>query len=704
MSLRIEPNLGDIIYLHNKVNNARSSQIQKLLLSLNKRMIKEIFLIYLQYFFDADHRDKYIFNQDDHPKHIHRKKKPKINTQIINKATASLTKICKRKSKRNKRKYKQLKDISQHPFHNLSILHISDVMSFLDQKDRSIASRLNAKWFKASCCSIAKYHLKLTNSFINKKMITSPQLFSNDYDNVGSLEVNPKLKFNNKQSLRKNYHTNLISIVSSPILKEFKGDISKKMLPLYQKYLSETIDTLTICNEDECILPTKQAILKASHIKVTKDFSIWQNPYLWMNDKQSKIFSILYASEDIEKFIIKKSNLQCLDLSNLDNFSLHDTKMIMSHPIYLLWNIPSLKSCKLNMTLPIAEDFRNDFRELLSSTTVTDKAKHQWGFRELEINLAVTDNESEWSLKRSIFDNKEFNKDYATFLEMILTMYPNLTVLKCNFMRDEELQKNIFEKEIKIEPLNLKISIALIHLRHVHLQVATMKDAAMFLSELTHKKLETLALYVTVADLDTSEFEVNMDMDGMRGINEYGKYGYVIKHSIHSFVDKVCEYFNQNWNHLHSFIVDIDDEFAIHKCLKETYWSVYNKYISNIVEMIQDNKIFNGRLQFNVPTIIDHIVYEDKRRIRDRYNRAYVWTKENIEGSLKIEKLIATMDALIRDYNNNLNGNDIEEKKIILDLPTLKLHKKHIDFLQFWFNYDLDLFEYRYNHCKFIMC
>ena len=120
--------------------------------------------------------------------------------------------------------------------------------------------------------------------------------------------------------------------------------------------------------------------------------------------------------------------------------------------------------------------------------------------------------------------------------------------------------------------------------------------------------------------------------------------------------------------------------------------------------MIKDNKIFNGRLQFNVPTIIDHIVYEDKRRIRYSYNRAYVWTKENIQESLKIEKMIATMYALIRDHNNKLKGDDIEDKKIILDLPTLKLYKKHIDFLQFWFNYDMDLFEYKYNHCKFIMC
>ena len=522
MSSRIEPNIGDIIYLHNMVNNARSSQIQKLISSLNKRMLKQILLIYLQYFFDAGHRDKYIFNSncngisraESNQIHRHRERTPTMHTKIINKSTISLTRICKRKSKRNNRKYRHklarlnLRDT----FHNLSLLHISDIMSFLDQKDRSIASRLNAKWFKASCCSIAKYHLKITNTFINKQMIKSPQQFSNEYETVGSLEVNPKLKYHNKQSLIKNYHTNLIKVLSSPTLKEFKGDINKKMLPLYQKYLSKTIDTLTISGDDECILPTKQLISKASTIKVTNDFSIWQNPYLWMNDKQSKIFSILYASEDIDKYLIKKSNLKCLDLSNLDQFSLHDTKMIMSHPIYLLWNIPSLESCTLNMTLPIAGDFRNDFEELLSSTVITDKAKHQWRFKELEINLAVTDSESEWSLKRSIFDNKEFNKDYGTFLEMILAMYPNLTVLKCNFMRDEELQKNIFEKEIKLEPLNLKINVSFMQLKHVHLQVATMKDAAMFLSELSHNKLQTLALYVTVADLDTSEFEINMDM------------------------------------------------------------------------------------------------------------------------------------------------------------------------------------------------
>ena len=670
---RIEPDIGDIIYLHSMINNARSSLIKKLILSLDKGMVKQILLIYLQFFFNANHRDKYIFNEQQ----------SSIHTQIINTSKAKLTNMNKRcnKNMTKTRKYASYLHTTfqqkYSPMSKLSVLSISDCMSFLNQKDRSYASRINVKWFRASCSSIAKYHLKVTNTFINTKMIISPQQFQ--YDSVGSLEINKRLKYRKAKHLSNNYNTNLIKILSSPSLKTFKGEINKKMLPLFQEYL-KFIECITTSGDDECKYPTKDMVLAAKTIKVTEEFSIWQNPYLWMNDEQSRIFSILYANEDIDKYIIENSNVQHLDLSNMNTFSLNDSKMIMCHPIYLLWNIPTLKSCKLNMTLPISNEFKSDCEELLTSDIIKQKSKNQFNFQDLHIRLAVNDTQSIWSLKRLTTDNKEFNKDYATFLEQIMAMNPNLKCLKCEFIRYQEFQRNIFEGELMIKPLDLKVA-SFNQLSHLSLYVATMDDAKMLLSELTDTKLETLALYIAIADLDTTHPDLDID----------GQYGYV-KDTINQFGDTVCEYLQKNWMHLHSFIINIDNRYSIHSCLSNTYWSVYRKYLQCLVNMIENECIYNGYLQFNVPTCINRIVWEHCHRSWNKYYSVYVWNKENKKRSLEIEKLIATIQAMMSNYNGNLDANDCEEKKIILNLPTLMLYGKHVEFLQFWFNNDTDLY------------
>lgn len=157
-------------------------------------------------------------------------------------------------------------------------------------------------------------------------------------------------------------------------------------------------------------------------------------------------------------------------------------------------------------------------------------------------------------------------------------LYPNLKSLRCNFIQFDDLQKNIFDGSIKIRRLDYKLSLE--HLHHINLNVVTMEDAKMFLSKLNHNKLETLCLYVMMPDLEPLD-EIDC------------KYGYV-KSTINEFVENICNYIEEHYKHLHSFSIDIDNKYAIHSCLEQTYWSLYNKYLTSILEMIKNGCIYDG--------------------------------------------------------------------------------------------------------------
>ena len=92
--------------------------------------------------------------------------------------------------------------------------------------------------------------------------------------------------------------------------------------------------------------------------------------------------------------------------------------------------------------------------------------------------------------------------------------------------------------------------------------------------------------------------------------------------------------------------------------------------------------------------------HERYNKKRNRFYTDYVWSTVNKEESLKIEQLICMIQVMMHRYNEQLEMEDCDEKRMIINLPTLMLHKKHIEFLRFWFGYDTDL----YHDCTFTMC
>ena len=279
----MEPDIGDMIDLHSMVYKSQSAHIQKLIFGFNKKMLKQMLLIYLEFFFDSNNRYKY-FNTN-------RPKLLSIHSKIINSSNLTLKTIHKNKIKSS--------------IHKVSECLLSQCISFLNQKDRSSTARIDVKWFKASCSSTSKYHLKITNRFINTEMIKPSHQFQ--YGSIGSLEMKKGLKCKKREGLRMNYDINLLKILSSPSLKSYKGEINQDLLPIFKNNM-KSIDAVTVTGDgDECKFPTKDIILSAKSVTATCNFSMWRTPYLWMNDKDSKIFSILYANEDIKKYMLQNS-------------------------------------------------------------------------------------------------------------------------------------------------------------------------------------------------------------------------------------------------------------------------------------------------------------------------------------------------------------------------------------------------------------
>ena len=106
-------------------------------------------------------------------------------------------------------------------------------------------------------------------------------------------------------------------------------------------------------------------------------------------------------------------------------------------------------------------------------------------------------------------------------------------------MRFEEFQECIFKGNLMTESLDLKISFT--HLQHIELQVVTVQDASILLSELSHKSLQTLSLYITIINMDETQ-------------DSNAQYGYVKQLILKDFINDVCNHLRFNYDDIHSFM------------------------------------------------------------------------------------------------------------------------------------------------------
>merc|ERR1712228_376438 len=155
---------------------------------------------------------------------------------------------------------------------------------------------------------------------------------------------------------------------------------------------------------------------------------------------------------------------------------------------------------------------------------------------------------------------------------------------------------------------------------------------------------------------------------------------------MNGFVDTVCHFMQNRPKSLISFgVLHRYQSFCSYDNLKDDYFGAYQTYLQFLLSQIRNEisrnngDIFDGYLKLQLPEANTFL-----KRTND-YKYRNEWSKQNIECSLKISRLICEIQTELKHHNLE---NPQNEKKIILDLYKLQLYQEHIDFLEFWFNND----------------
>ena len=114
-------------------------------------------------------------------------------------------------------------------------------------------------------------------------------------------------------------------------------------------------------------------------------------------------------------------------------------------------------------------------------------------------------------------------------------------------------------------------------------------------------------------------------------------------------------------------------------------WADYHRLLTALLSMIESGHIFDGYLQFNVSP---------------KYGRSITGS---VDKSLRIAQLVTKMQTAMQQYNEQLEATDYNEKKLILNLPSLMLHAQHREFLRFWFGDDKSLYDGQRNSQRFVL-
>ena len=116
--------------------------------------------------------------------------------------------------------------------------------------------------------------------------------------------------------------------------------------------------------------------------------------------------------------------------------------------------------------------------------------------------------------------------------------------------------------------------------------------------------------------------------------------------------------------------------------LIQSQWVMHQNYLQGLLEMIDDGAVYSGYLEWNGP----FAPYHKLRKVSGTKAISMLWDQANIAESLAISQLITRIHTSVWQHNSVLCPTDYNERKLILNLPELKLYPKHEQFLKCWFD------------------
>ena len=117
-------------------------------------------------------------------------------------------------------------------------------------------------------------------------------------------------------------------------------------------------------------------------------------------------------------------------------------------------------------------------------------------------------------------------------------------------------------------------------------------------------------------------------------------------------MEEVVDFMRCKHAHLDSFTVELgrlgtrtySSELSSVVLLAE-FWASYHKYLSALLEMMDQDQIMDGYLHLNAHFDID-----------------IKWSQHNVAKSLQIAQLIVKLQTTIHQHNERLEGTDCNEK------------------------------------------
>ena len=569
---------------------------------------------------------------------------------------------------------------------------LSYIMSFMDHKTRLIASKVNHLFFQASTQSISKYHLLINSNVVSNKLIYNPDNI-NLFKYYKSISWWSSYKFQTETNVKwQNFKQNMIKLLTNDNLEQ----LNIVTLPVYRDcseeledvaFTNDNIKNLKIlrkCSDVEFLhtlekLEITRCDMEPLWINQTNDNSDNNNNNNnnnYINDERDSSFydtAILINNyqerprrlsnnnnnRNMSKYFITKSNIKHLVLKEHWFKETEGTEFkSFFHPIFWLWNLPSLEECQLTVILNPTSQFQQHYSKMLSSSSIKEVAKKQKSFYKLIIDLKYVNQE-----------------DVAVFCEYLRVLYPNLLSLSI-------LLSNV----VRAKPIDIKYSLCFKNLREIRLNLATTKDGQNFLQEIINCSMN---------EFDGLQVLHLNEMKPSTAIYQ-DRYTYITQ-EINDLLLVICQFLKKRPKYLHSFGINIL-RIAQHQSLSKTYWKPILILLQSLLSSIKEkNDIFDGYLSLSIP----FCGFLNQKNIRTDHDRhwwtgEYSWDKKNNQGSLDIAHTICELQTEITNRNKIHDNN---KRKLILDLNKLILRKKHDKFLKFWFNDDNELYDGR----KFIM-
>ena len=429
----------DIVSAHASIGRMKSSAIKNLFHRLDGQMQRQLLLVYTRFLLDMDHQSQHL--------------NPKNPCSSIHQSIIHLIRTVAEPPKHR---------LFHCIFDKLPTMLISQCISFLTQTDRVSVSKTNLLLMRAANTSIAKYHLRINRSLIEREDQLRPPFHS-----VGAIDLR-NIGGELLRRLKSSDHFKNLLIQNS--IQKLSGRVPVALKPLFKTHIQQIARV-----QASCRLPH----LVASAKYITNLYPT-RHRFMWLKDINTpkNVVNIWNVNALINKCCFVESHAEHLEFEivyGIDHF----------HPIYWLWNLKHLKSCSMSLQLPssVTCEYMKQFEDLLASETVLKCARQQTTFKELNLVLFVAPRKSD---TERIERWRAFPDVYRVFLQHLNRLYPHLSALT---LKIGDGYKSLVTLNSLADLIRIGTSLPFQNLQRIHLNIISVSNAIDVLSDLNRYPL-----------------------------------------------------------------------------------------------------------------------------------------------------------------------------------------------------------------------